>query len=326
MKVFIITEGGSGIGFGHVARCDSLYQAFKEKEILPEFIINGDESVKSLLNHNNYKLFNWLEKNQELFNVIKGSDVVIIDSYLADFELYKKISELVKLTVYIDDNNRIDYPKGIVVNGCIYALGLDYNSNPEVTYLLGSQYALLRKEFWDILEKEIKKDIENIMITFGGDDIRNMTQRILRFLNEEYPKLIKKVVIGKGFQNIKEIENLKDKKTDLIYYPDAGGMKTIMLGSDIAISSGGQTLHELARAGVPAIGICVFDNQIFNLEEWRRVGFIEYIGWYNNERLLSKLKDAIDKLGPYKDRAKLSNAGKVMMKGNGARNVVRNLI
>ena len=31
MKVFIITEGGKDIGFGHITRCFSLYQAFEEK-------------------------------------------------------------------------------------------------------------------------------------------------------------------------------------------------------------------------------------------------------------------------------------------------------
>ena len=45
MKVFIITEGGKDIGFGHITQCLSLYQAFKEKGILPKFIINGDNNI-----------------------------------------------------------------------------------------------------------------------------------------------------------------------------------------------------------------------------------------------------------------------------------------
>ena len=34
MKVFIITEGTKNTGFGHIARCLSLYQAFEEKDNL----------------------------------------------------------------------------------------------------------------------------------------------------------------------------------------------------------------------------------------------------------------------------------------------------
>ena len=41
MKVFIITEGSKNIGFGHITRCISLYQAFEERGIIPEFIINN---------------------------------------------------------------------------------------------------------------------------------------------------------------------------------------------------------------------------------------------------------------------------------------------
>ena len=30
-KVIILTEGGKKVGFGHITRCISLYQAFEEK-------------------------------------------------------------------------------------------------------------------------------------------------------------------------------------------------------------------------------------------------------------------------------------------------------
>ena len=36
MKVFILTEGGKDIGFGHITRCISLSEAFEEKGIYPE--------------------------------------------------------------------------------------------------------------------------------------------------------------------------------------------------------------------------------------------------------------------------------------------------
>jgi UDP-2,4-diacetamido-2,4,6-trideoxy-beta-L-altropyranose hydrolase len=49
MKIFIVTEGGKGIGFGHITRCTSIYQAFEQKGLIPEFVINGDNSVKDLL-------------------------------------------------------------------------------------------------------------------------------------------------------------------------------------------------------------------------------------------------------------------------------------
>ena len=44
MKVFIITEGGKNIGFGHITRCLSLYQALKEKVEL-EFIVDRSMNI-----------------------------------------------------------------------------------------------------------------------------------------------------------------------------------------------------------------------------------------------------------------------------------------
>ena len=44
MKVFIITEGGRNISFGHITRCLSLYQAFKEK-IRLEFIVDRSMNI-----------------------------------------------------------------------------------------------------------------------------------------------------------------------------------------------------------------------------------------------------------------------------------------
>src|SRR6056297_1869089 len=100
MKVFIITEGGKNIGFGHITRCLSLYQAFQEREILPEFIINGDNNIEYLLKDIDFQIFNWLDRKNKLFEIVKNADIAIIDSYLADISIYNKLSHLVRLAVY----------------------------------------------------------------------------------------------------------------------------------------------------------------------------------------------------------------------------------
>jgi len=109
MKVFIITEGGKDIGFGHITRCLSLYQAFEERGIKPKFIVNADNNVEYLLKQVNYQIFNWLDEKSKLFEMLKDADIAVIDSYLADISLYNKIANLVKISVYIDDNKRLDY-------------------------------------------------------------------------------------------------------------------------------------------------------------------------------------------------------------------------
>ena len=326
MNVFIITEGGKDIGFGHITRCLSLYQAFEERGIKPKFIVNADNDIEYLLKDINYQIFNWLDEKSKLFTMVKDADIAIIDSYLADISLYNKIANLVKIPVYIDDNKRLDYPKGIVLNGNIHAETLNYPKKDGITYLLGTKYTSLRKEFWEVPEKKIKEKIENIMVTFGGDDAKNMTPKILKLLNEKYPELNKNVIIGNAFQNVGEIKKEEDKSTNLIYYPNAEKIKEIMIESDIAISTGGQTLYELARIGVPTIGICVTDNQFKSVKEWEKTGFLKYAGWYNENNIITRVDRLLKHLKNIKLRKTKSKSGKKFTDGEGALNIILNIL
>lgn len=322
MKVFILTEGGKGIGFGHITRCSALCDALEENKIRPYFVVNGDKSIEALLNGKRNKIFNWLKAKKQLFKILAGADIVIIDSYLARVSFYQEISKIVKRCVYLDDNKRVDYPEGIVVNGSIYAEEMDYPKREGLTYLLGAKYAPLRKEFWNVAAKKIKKNVKSAMIFFGGCDTRNIALMVLRFLVRYYPDLKKKILIGEGFKSIKEIEKFEDKHTDFIYFPDARKVKEIMLEADIAVSASGQTLYELARIGVPTIAIIVSKNQLNNARGWDRAGFIQYAGWYNDKRLFRNLNGGMEKLFSYSARSSASRIGRLFVNGKGARKVV----
>ena len=326
MKVFIITEGGKNIGFGHVTRCLSLYQAFEERGIKPKFIVNGNNDIEYLLRKVNYQIFNWLDERNKLFTILKDADIIIIDSYLADISLYNILSNLVKLTVYIDDNKRLDYPKGIVLNGNIHAETLNYPKKDGITYLLGTKYTPLRKEFWEIPEKNIKEKIETIMVTFGGDDARNMTPKILKLLCGNYPNLKKNIIIGNVFKNIDEIKKESDKNTKLIYYPNVEKMKEVMLESDIAISAGGQTLYELARIGVPTVGICIAENQLGSIREWEKIGFLGNAGWYNEDNIIARVDRLLKHLKNIKLRETKSKIGKKFVDGKGSLKIINRII
>lgn len=328
MKVFILTEGSKQIGLGHITRCLSLCQAFEEKGILPEFIINGDETAEEFLKGERHKILDWTFNEGKALDYVKEADIVIIDSYLAEYDFYQNISKLVKVPVYIDDNKRLDYPAGIVVNGTVFAEEMGYRQRKDIVYLLGSKYTALRKEFWEVPEKEIKGDLKNVMITFGGDDARNMTPKVLKLLCQNYQELTKNIIIGKGFQDIdkQEVETLKDSNTILTYSPDAEGMRKVMFESDVAISAGGQTLYELARMGVPTIAIAVADNQMNNIKGCQKAGFIEYAGWWRDNSLLGNVIAKLASLEKYSLRREKSLIGEQTIDGLGAIRTVKAIL
>jgi len=322
MKVFILTEGGKDIGLGHITRCTSIYQAFEEIGMTSQLIVNGDETVQELLKDKNCKVFDWLNEQKMLFANVENADIVFVDSYMANYDLYEKISNIVKTAIYFDDDIRINYPKGFVLNGAIGAEQMPYPKRKEVTYLLGARYAPLRREFWDVPDKPIHDNLEGILITFGGADIHNLTPKVLKLLIDAYPKLLKKVIVTKCFEKIAEIKELKDNNTELIYYPNADEVKKLMLESDIAISACGQTLYELARVGIPTIGICVAENQLQNIEGWRKSGFLEYIGWHNDENLEGNLKSSLRYLTDKYVRTRISKIGRKLIDGQGYMRII----
>ena len=323
MRVCLLTEAGVRTGSGHIARCTSIYQAFEEIEARPELVINGDETVHDLAKGKNCRVFDWLSDTKRFSSCIEDADIVFVDSYLADYKLYEDISKAAKTAVFFDDEIRMDYPKGFVVNGTILAEQMPYPERKGITYLLGAQYMPLRKEFRDVPERQNRDICETVMMTFGGTDVCNLTPKILKLLVDTYPQLNKKVVIGKGFRNTSEIESVKDHNTELMYYPDVAGMKRVMLESDIAISAGGQTLYELARMGVPTIAVVVADNQSANVMGCQKAGFAEYAGDGADRELPGKICRKIELLKDKTVREHKSKLGRKIIDGAGSARIVK---
>ena len=305
-KVIILTEGGKDIGFGHITRCVSLCQAFEERKVEPDLIVNGDISILNLLNGRSYKIFNWIKEKDRLLACIKNSDVVIMDSYLANKILYNEILKVssFRILAIIDDHRTINYPDGVVINPSVYGEKLNYPKKEGLVYLSGRKYIILRKEFWEVPEKKINKCIKNILITFGGIDYSDRIYKIVNYLEKKF---------NFNFYIVDPVKKRVNTKE----------MLDLMLKADICISGGGQTTYELARVGVPTIGICFAKNQVLNLIEWHRRNFIEYIGWNNDPDLFKNLSLAIEKLSSQKLRQKMSEIGRTSVDGQGVRRIIK---
>jgi len=279
-------------------------------------VINGDDSIHSLLQPYDHVIFNWLEDVERSKSLISTSDVVVVDSYLAGLEFYELVTSLALIKVFVDDNKRLDFPDGIVLNGSIYAEELGYSQNGKYSNLLGARYFLLRKPFQAVESKIIKKKVKTILITFGATDLRDLTTKTELLLKQRYKKFKKYIVIGPGFPKSYIVE----RHTNIEYFSnlDATGMKSLMLDADIAISACGTTLYELACVGVPTIGVIVADNQSLNAEKFADIQFLSLAGQWDDPDLLVKITELIDKLADNKLRTRASFAGQEAVKGDGA--------
>jgi spore coat polysaccharide biosynthesis predicted glycosyltransferase SpsG/L-amino acid N-acyltransferase YncA len=273
MNVYILTEAGQKVGFGHLSRCTAVYEAFRQKGIKPLIIVNGDHGVSHFLKGINHEVIDWHAEFQELLSRIAGVDIVFIDSYLTDKPKYDDIASVVNLVACIDDYKRIIYPAGVVINGLIYAPQLSYPKITGVKYLLGAKYAILRKAFWSAPVKKFSADIKKVFITFGGSDFLNLAPDTVRLMAEKYPLWKKCVVVSRFYKNKDAILKAGDKNTEIVFDASDRQMKQLMNNSDVAISASGQTLSELAVMGVPGVAVCVADNQRHNWNAWTKAGF-----------------------------------------------------
>ncbi len=263
-KFKIFTEAGSKVGLGHITRCCALYDEITFRGFDVVIYINGDiDDIKFL---REYKVvnYNWLDE-EYLKSQIVDNDYCIVDSYLADKKLYEIISQLSKKTLYIDDMNRINYPKGIVVNPSLNTDFLDYGKDDKKEYLLGSEYIILRPFFRQNEKKILSETIERCLVIMGGSDMKNITPRVIEKICNVSRKIKFDVVVGPTFTNVDEIKRVSKENVELHYNLNAKGVKDLMLNVDFAITAAGQTIYELLSVGTPFIPIKIIDNQTNNL-------------------------------------------------------------
>jgi len=327
LKITILTEGGGKKGFGHIVRCIAIYQAFEKKKIKPQLIINGKNIPTQITKGVSYINLDWINNFSKAKEIINNTDISIIDSYEADYEIYSKIKDLSKIAVYLDDNCRLnDYPDGVILNGAIFAYKLKYPERPVLKKYIGLKYMILRKEFWNSSKKRIRKKVKRILLTLGGTDIRNLSPSILKFLVKKYPKIKKEVFVTNNFNNLDLLNKIKDKNTKIHYLPSENKVKKIMEKTDIAISGGGQTLNELASLHVPTIAIVIIENQFNNIQEWYNLKCIEFAAFWNDKNLINKIEEKLEKMMNFKKRKRIYECLKTKVNGNGVNRFINDLL
>ena len=306
-RVVIFTEGGDNIGFGHITRCSALYEELLSRGIETIFVIYG-KNIDEILKGKNYITLDW--KNKEFLNkFLKKDDYIIIDSYLATLDIYEFISKNVKKCLYIDDNNRLKYPKGIILNPVLYE-DLEYETTNPI--LRGKDYIIVRKEFLEEV-KPLNKEYD-ILITLGGTDIRNLTPKLVKILNEIDSSLKIAIIIGKAFDNKENIESIKTEKIELFYNVNATEMRDLILKSKFIICGCGQSINEMLVLKAKFLPILIADNQLKNYEYIKKKKIVKYICKYNEENLKESLKKFLKEVNLDKINSNLKNGVKNIIK------------
>ncbi|MBF8982970.1 UDP-2,4-diacetamido-2,4,6-trideoxy-beta-L-altropyranose hydrolase [Lutibacter sp. B2] len=316
MDICIRADGGSQIGMGHVMRTLVLAKELRKKhnvfyacrvdKPITKRYIPGIEQIEK----ENFKVIqineNKLKENIKYIN----ADCIITDSYDVDEEYFDIVKEKFKISGCLDDEKICDYFNvDFLINQNPYAQDLNYKVNSNTKLMMGCSYTTLREEFRNIQYKQINDKVRTIMVTVGGSDNSNLTEQILQSIKNFKGTI--DIVVGPAFKFIDKLRKYENENVNLHFNAN---MCELMKKCDLAISSCGSTLYELAACKTPTIGIIVAENQTLAADTMDEMGLIKY----------STIKDLYKNIlhYTYDERKKSSGKMKSLVDDNGCERII----
>lgn len=336
MNIVFLTEGGRKQGWGHISRCHALAQAMRATQVRHSIriFVNTDEPVKNFLEDTwaEVSIMDWIKNKKALLHILSDAQLVVVDSYQAGKRVYEDIDSLKSLnpgikTLIIDDYNRLKYKGDYILNPCVFADDLNYRkiyASARVKLLLGRKYIILRKDFWNFCPGKVKAEVKNVLVAFGGNGHPDLVIGIVRKFLARYSDWHFHIVLKEGGRRVKK-ELRSSGRLSLRRSLNAKEMLKLMRHCDIAITSGGQILYELAQTATPAVAVCFSFNQLANCRKMKELKVIQYAGQDESGSLVRKVEETVALLQPKTIRQKMAAAGQRLIDGKGVFRILKAL-
>ncbi len=292
-------DGGPAIGMGHFIRTLALAEMLQDDfyciyatQSPTEYQINEIKTVC----HNRIDL----PADETHFNVfldlLEGDEIVVLDNYFFTTEYQNCIKQKGCKLVCIDDLHDKKFVADLIINHAPVVEPSDYDAMPYTLYALGLKFILIRPAFLNQAQKQRKiKNIDTILICFGGSDPLNLTKSVLQVVLkfEKFKKII--LITGAANQAVNVLSELaeKDSRIEHKHSLNQQQMLETMLQADLAIVPTSGILFELMSVGVAVITGYFAKNQqeaSFNFSSLQLAFNLGSL----NEKLYEKLYDQIN--------------------------------
>jgi UDP-2,4-diacetamido-2,4,6-trideoxy-beta-L-altropyranose hydrolase len=269
-------DAGAQIGTGHVMRCLALAQAWHDAGGTAHFaaaeLPGGLAARLSAEGSALHRLEADPGSQEDVVQTIAlahrlGVTWVVEDGYHFGAGYQRAIKEAGLRLLAIDDYGHAGhYAADLVLNQNIYADESLYPSRePYTRLLLGTQYVLLRREFWSWRgwQREIPDVARKVLVTMGGSDPDNVTRKVMEALQQvDLDGLEVTVVTGASNPHYQELQTVAQEsphKTRVVRNVD--NMPDLMAWADLAVSGAGSTCWEMAFMGLPNLALVLAENQ-----------------------------------------------------------------
>ncbi len=265
--ILLRADGGTDIGLGHVYRALSLAGRLIDHRVT--FVMNAERPMGvELVRRHHYPLVTF---HGEALPLIKSlqADIIINDILNTETDYVRALKEVGLFVVNLEDLGPGAREAHLVINAL-------YDSPvPLPNHLWGPQYDCLRDEFYSVPIKELSPRVERVLLTFGGVDESNLTAKVLRALDQVEGDFAVDVVLGLGYAYESQLEaTLAQLRRRPTLYRQVRRMSELIHQADLAVTSAGRTVLEVASIGVPCIVLAQNDREMHHLHARSEYGII----------------------------------------------------
>ncbi len=320
------------IGTGHAMRCLALAHAWQDAGGKATFAMaETTPAIRSRLLAESCKVMDLSAEpgtQEDLRQTIalaqeQKAEWVVVDGYRFSADYQRALKAAGCKVLFIDDYGHAEhYWADVVLNQNVSAHeGLYKNREPQTRLLLGTQYCMLRREFnlWRDWKRKISTMGHKVLITMGGSDSDNVTLFVMQALQEITAASFEVViVIGGSNPHLASIEHVvRDSRHSVRIIANSANMPEWMAWADLAVSAAGSTCWEICALGLPALLICVAENQAASARSLADLGAALFLDT-RGETTTSALRVAIEELEEPSVREKFSRLGRKLVDFSGA--------
>ena len=253
---------------------------------------------------------------------------VVVDGYHFGTSYQRSLTEAGNKLLFIDDYGHAEYySSDLVLNQNAHAReGLYRARGRNTKLLLGPHYALLRREFraWQEWRRATSAAGRKVLVTMGGSDPDNITDRILMAIeqvNVEHLEVC--VVAGNSNPHVQSLrERVSESRRQVRIVQDPPNMAELMTWADVAIAGAGATCWEMCFLGLPALLVDLASNQTLIAQTLDSMGVAIHAA-SGCDADPAKIAEKLNWILQSEDaRQKMSAAGRKLVDGRGAANVV----
>lgn len=304
-----LTVNGPAVGLGHLRRCLTLAMELAAHGSV-SFVVIGDDAGVAIAVRSGFSARGLARAEVEAHLRASPGRMLIVDDYAIGSAELSRYRRLMPIAV-IDDLAQRELDCDVILNPGAAADRLHYRTRGRCVKLFGVEYALLHHAFRDTPDRRVGHCVARVLITLGGADPGHATPHVVAAVREALPDADLDVVLGPFFAPASR----PTAQRRVSMHEGLENLSTLMAQADLAVTAGGQTTYELAATGLPAVALCIADNQRPNLDALVRQGTLIEAPAAEP----SAIAGALQRLAADIDaRRRMSIAGRALVDGRGA--------